>query len=54
MKLVTFLRRSGTVDCTIAPEGAEAMRREWDQLRDAAGSEAERSEIDAIFCRVMP
>jgi hypothetical protein len=61
MKLATLLRRSGTAEnFTMDEEAAErldenaALRREWDHLRNAAGTEAERTEIDAFFSRAMP
>lgn len=64
MKLATLLRRSGTAEestdhdfDTAAPSGERdnaALRREWDHLRGSAESEAERTEIDAFFSRVMP
>ncbi len=30
------------------------LQQEWDRLRDAAWTTADRAEIDAIFARVMP
>ena len=53
MKLATLLRRSGTAE-EFADYDTTAMQREWDQLRESASSEAERTEIDAFFSRVMP
>ncbi len=64
MKLATLLRRSGTAEeftdtyntgaSRSESDDSTALRREWDQLRGSAGSEAERKEIDAVFSRVMP
>ncbi len=31
-----------------------ALEQEWDRLRNAAWTNADRAEIDAIFARVMP
>ena len=54
MKLATLLRRSGTADEFAENDETTALRREWDHLRASAESEAERTEIDAFFSRVMP
>ena len=54
MKLAALLRRSGTADDRTDNDETAALRRDWDHLRETAQSEAERTEIDAFFSRVMP
>lgn len=60
MRLATLLRRSGTTEDTADDQLAapkhddDVLRREWDHLRQAAETDAERTEIDAFFSRVMP
>jgi hypothetical protein len=48
MGLLTDLRRSMT------PEEVSELVGLWDQMRDAAISDADRHEIDEIFSRQVP
>ncbi len=54
MNLAPLRRRSATADVLSEYDDLVAMRREWDLLRAAAWSAAERDEIDTMFSRSMP
>ena len=55
MRLASLLSKRFSSTSAQADETSnQALRRQWDSLRNSATTSSERAEIDAMFSRSMP